>query len=205
MPYPVPIGSILEVAIEGELFGQQIMTLFHYILESGTIGDGRQLALDALAALQAPGGLWTDYLLCVSQDMVNISMSAQWIAPTRYAYVTSAVGAATGGLAQASLPPNVSVALTKTCNNAGRHYVGTIHMPAVAKTSQDEGVIDAGAVVVYTQLAEDVPESIVLGGGTELTPAIYNRAAYALSPIITACQVQNTLRTMHRRTVGLGS
>jgi hypothetical protein len=206
MPSPVPAGAIMELIMEGRLFGQQIMTVLHYKLSDGPALPDQVAATNDFIVAAAAGGLviskWVD---CLSEQVVDITPRAQIIHPVRYAYQTNALFIAEGGVAQPSLPSNSAVAISRRTFDTGPHEHGTIHMPGVPSTFVVDGSVNLVGQPVYGSFADEMKLAITVGFDRDWDPVIFNRSAPETSKTIQDTSLKFPIRTMHRRTVGLGS
>lgn len=207
MPYPINLGDIISYTIEGRSYGQQVMSVLHYVADGAiTSPDGQAVLTAALAILAAPDGLLDNWKKCVGNNLTNIQTRIQKIAPVRYRYVTYVPAATVGTAATPSVAGNLSAAITKRAELATKHGLGTLHMPAVPSGFITTGELNGLAVGTYADLQSSVEQEVAgIPGGLILVPVIFNRAAPLTSPQITQTQLQFSLRTMHRRTVGVGS
>lgn len=205
MAYPIGLQSILQISMRGTCDGQEFISLFYYLLWAGNVPDGAQTAEDAATAFMAGGAAGNAYLPCIGNDVVDIQCEAQWIAPSRYVKVREPGGPYAGQAASATRSANIAAALTKRGDQASRHSIGTLHMPAVPDDFITNGLVSAGGQADYLNLALNLDDILVPGVGIELRPVIYNRADYTNSVRITNATVQQTIRTARRRTVGRGS
>lgn len=203
VPYEIGPDSFIEISMESELNGQQNISLFHYVY-TGTaiIPDGRQLALDFLDVLAGPDALYEAYLACLSSDVGQVQMYAQWIHPNRFAYVTYPTPSDADGPVGA-LPQNVSVAITKRGVVAARNAIGTLHMPAVPSDWVVNGQVVQPIGTPYQDLADSLASDQTVGAVT-LEPVLFNRTTPADSQFIAEAFYQLTSRVDRRRTVGLG-
>lgn len=196
-------GSIVEVSIVGELFGQRTLSVFHYKYTSGVnLADGKPV-MDLLAAiLNDAGELVDEYANVVSNSLLIRQLVIQKIHPAprirRYVY-TPAFGI--GQVQSPAMTPNVAVAITKTADEATRHGVGTLHLPAVPFAAYDDGEIAAASIPAYDNLLSVLKSPLDTG---LWVPVLFNKANPAASLEITETTLQTTLRTMRRRTVGVG-
>lgn len=206
MAYTVAAGDILEVSIASRLNGQRLLSVFHYVLSTG---GG---PIDGIAAIDSFDGLWNlavagefmqSYADAMVRDVSIEQVVYQWIHTTRRARIVFSPANDTGEAAGTALPQNLSAALTKRSEVPGRLGNGTLHMPGLAVESVVSGELNLAGVAVYNDLIANLPQVYTFDGNS-LTPVIYHRAAPALSPVITTADVQQTVRTMHRRTVGVG-
>lgn len=206
MAYPIEEGSILQVSMVGTNAGQMFVSLFNYWFTDGpTIDDGHNAALESLGELAAAGKLLEKYTNIIGPNITNIEFYAQWIDPTRYARVRDFNGPYAGTHPFDSLSPNYAVAITKRGQGAGRHDVGTLHMPGVPSSAIENGMLTAGALIDYNALRDQVIAGFTIAGARTFNPILFNRAEPSASAYISTGFVQPTARVSRRRTVGVGA
>lgn len=205
MPYSIPDGGIAVVTFEGRVMGQQMLTVTHWRLdkEGGTTDGGAFLGalLDAMAGV---GGLHTKFMAAMSEDYTALRLRGQWILPERHAYVDRSPIEETGSVPSEIMGPNVAVTILKRTELAGGHGRGVTHMPGVPKSFVTAGTLNAFGRGSYEDFGGAVSAPIALLGG-DAVPVLYNRTTPGDSPEITGYSINPDVRTMHRRTVGLGS
>lgn len=207
MSYTVGNGDILEVSFSMRQFGQNMLSVFHYQLQlGGAPVDGLSLitAADAVINLTTAGSLLADHVTAVHETVSYQEIVYQWIYATRRARVTKTPALLLGDVTGTPLPPNSAAAVTKRSDTAGRHGVGTLHMPGLAIESVSDGVLNATGLAYYTPILTSVGTTITPAIGQKLIPVIYNRSNPELSQPISTALIQDSVRTMHRRTVGVG-
>src|SRR5262245_21694916 len=144
MPYTVDDGAILEVSFRGRSWDQRTISLFHYRF-SNTLGpvDGVTLIeqIDPLLNNAAPDRLVGSYLAACAAGFTLEEVVYQWLVPTRRARIPKTPAATAGTVVGTLAPPNLSVALSKTSDVAGRRGHGTLHMPGLTLDGIDGGRI----------------------------------------------------------------
>ena len=207
MPYTVGDGAIMQVSFEMVQFNQKMLSIFHFMYQTGGAPvDGNTLInqADAIINLTTAGALLADHVTATHESVKYEDIVYQWIWPIRYARVVKAPALSQGDVTGTPCPPNVAAALTKRADTSGRHYVGTLHMPGLIIENITEGVLNSGGVAEYDAILSSLKTVMVPAVFTKLIPVIYQRSAPASSGQIMTTDYQPTVRTMHRRTVGLG-
>lgn len=205
MPYAIPDGGIIECTFRGTVLNQEMLTVTHWQLDtSGGISDGR-LFLEAFCEhIKPAGALHGQFMACCCNLYVGGRIKLQWILPQRYAAMEFVPTFTTGQIIGQLVAPNVAIAINKQSENAGPHARGVTHMPAVPADFVTDGSLNGAGFGEYNALGTLLKTDIaVLAGNTH--PVIYNRSTPGDSQVIINCNVSEKLRTMHRRTVGLGS
>jgi hypothetical protein len=204
--YAVPDGGIVQVIFEGFILNQQMLTVLHYQLENpGGVADGG-LALDALKVqLVGAGSLHEKYLLAISQNYSQGRIRLQWILPDRFAYREYIPPNTEGQAPTDTISPNAAVAINKKSDLAGVHGHGVTHMPGVPMDSVSAGKVNVAGLLLYADVGTKMKADLVTLGSGTYHPIIFNRKTPGEISKITSFTVDDKIRTMHRRTVGLGS
>lgn len=202
-----PVGSVFEVTFRTLCANQRCLNVLHYVVETETSEtvpavEAEQLAIAADAALQ------TDFLNCLGTNCQLTEVVAQCIRDTlgnRFARQVLAVDAAGTGPAHSD-QPNIAGVITKRTNFAGRWAVGSFHMPGVPINTADQGVWEPGGYKsALGVLAAELLESITTASGGVYAPVLYHPTGVPTwTTPLHATEVQDQVRVMRRRTVGLG-
>lgn len=208
MPYVVGPNAIIQVVMKARHEFQDIMSVFHYRrTDSGTIADGAAMLDLFWNRWDSVGGMLDDWTNAMSEKAVAVETRLQWITPSRFAYVVKTDPARPSGLVPGdAMPVNVACSITKRCQNAGRSFVGTLHMPAVPTDFITNGGITAFGVARYAALIEEMLKEIVtLGTVQHFSPVLFHKSSPDISPVIVNASLQPFSRVERRRTVGLGA
>lgn len=209
--YTPSVQSIAQVILAYEMHGVSLMNVWHYKnlseFSSGNFTDGKEALENLLSAIDVdPDGL-TDALETYLSDQVTFKyLQAQWIDPTRYAYIRALPVKTAGTVAGDAAPQNVAVSVTLKTDNAGRHAVGRTQFAGVAAAAVDDGSVNPAVKGGLQTIVTD----ILMGPYTIGDPAesfglcILNRGAPGQSILVTDAIAQDSVRVMRRRTVGLG-
>lgn len=216
MAYPVSDGAVMQLSIVGNLCGQQVINTFHYVYDGPTITDGAAALASANTALLAGGKLIDEWFNTVSSDVTGIITAWQWISPLRYRMRTFS-NFTTDGQEAACDIPNVAAALTLQSVEATRRGQGTKHIPGIPTGVIVDGVLDPAYVTQLADLGAAAVLPFISGAGV-CTPVVYGRASnsYVKCGVTIPAKPESVLvaetykinpyvRTMRRRTVGLGS
>lgn len=207
MAYDVNSGDCLEVSISSRLFGQRLLSVFHYQLTIvGGPLDGPTVinTFDGIVNVVGGASLLQTYVDAISVDVTVEAIVYQWIYNNRRARVVKTPALTAGTVVGTTSPPNIAAAVTKRSEVAGRHGVGTLHMPGLVNGSIDGGNLTIAGMDLYGALQTNLATPINVGGGGNMYPVIWNRLNPANPVKVTTSEVKNTVRTMHRRTVGVG-
>lgn len=207
MAYVVAQEALLQITIEGRHENQQVLSVFTYRMRADApIADGNAMINSVALFWFGAGGMFEKYTSCCSGQLTGLKTRFQWVYPTRFAFVTKVNDVTTGQVIGAAMPVNTSIGITRRTVNAGRQNVGSLHMPAVPASFIVNGALQAAGLTVYEELGNKSLEPIT----TVAVPAVFSPVHYhKTSPLagteLTAFETSRFARTMHRRTVGLGS
>lgn len=204
-------SSVILVTYWARLFEQTIMLTLHYrFFTSGTPTDTVNQQLAALASklgnIVTPVPLTETLRLCTPQNVRFDRITCQQIKPTRSVYAENAFEV-NGTLADDAITANVCASITKRTFAPGRKGVGHAQWPPLGAAMYLNGVLDvAYRTGLLTDFAEAMEQSITVGAGVEEWDAIpvLPQGGPDGSYDIQQCTPRSTVRTMHRRTVGLG-
>lgn len=205
MPYSITSGAVLAITAESRLLEQQMVTTFHYRMFGSTITDGREAAIAAMVELNGGDKLWDKYAAACPTNVLGIKWYAQWITPTRYAFIESTRVAENGQVVGSATTANVCGVFVRRGEMADRKNNSVTHVPGLVPADIVAGKVGAAQLARMDELAGAAVVEIVLVGGQELLPCAFNRLVPASSRHMIEYEVQDTIRTMHRRTLRLGS
>lgn len=202
MAYPLSIGTIAEITIQGVCNGQIVMSLFHYRMTSGsTISDGALALGSVLTDFNTQ--VWPAYRNCMPDNWEAITRSIQAITPTRYRAIkvdsTGLVGTLTSCQNQSA-----ASAITKYTDLATRKGIGTLHLPCVPGAAMENGMLLLGYQTNMATLAATMDNTLTSTPTATWQPVVYSRSNPSTSPIIQGCAIQTTIRTARRRVVRRG-
>lgn len=207
----VAVGDIWRVVAEGTWDLQQIRLTHHYIVSSvtGTIADTTLSAL-LLAKLNGGGGggdlFESKYLAVMPPSYQLTRWVVQKIYTTRLKYESLARGVA-GTHADDTAAGNQAAVVTGQTNFSGRSEVSNKHIGPIPQSAsvQDSGKIAAAYKALLTTLAGAFNTSIVsVAPAVQLDPGIFHKTGALRFTSFYQFTVQDTLRVMRRRTVGVG-
>lgn len=207
MSYTVNNGAILEASLRGRLYGQRTISLFHYRFETGsgpTDGPSMINTFNPLFNGAGAGKIVKEYMHPLAENFTLEEVVYQWIFPVRYARVVKSPAVSTGEVVDTAAPPNLALAISKKGDGAGRNNVGTLHMPGIPLGDIDGGNFTVAGLDSFGDLLTALHQSINIEFGVNFVPVLLHRSNPAVSVDITAANSNETVRTMHRRTVGLG-
>jgi hypothetical protein len=198
-------GAILEVIIHSTLAAQRQMTVLHYLLSDlGAPADQFSFLETVDDRLAAVDGIYTAIANVSGNDCEFQEVQLQWVHPFRYAYRRFASMPLIGQAPDACYPPNVAATITKKGEEAGRHSIGSVHLPNMPNNTAADGKWGPAMLALLTTLAGRLKAPFTLATPGTITPIIFNKAAPADSKPVFSTVVQPEVRVQRRRTVGLG-
>jgi len=204
------IGDIIEFSILWEYFSDKYMNVLHFRKTTAqTVPTDVPTELDQINTKFLAGGagsLFTSVRAVVAQNVTMGFVRSQQIWPLRSVAEQANVGVP-GAVGNDTATGNIAATITKRTQNAGRKMVGSFHTPGLPDGTYINGVIQRPSAF-YTallDLGDALEANIVTTQGGVYEPVLFHRndqpptATRLFSTI-----VQDTVRTMRRRTVGVG-
>ena len=192
---------------KGTLDGQLMLSTFLY---RNTVNDPAfpaevDAAIKINAALTAGGNIQGKLLACLPANYTLDALWVQKIRPVRYRRTTF-IKNLPGTSANNSDAPNLAQAVTRQSTLANRHTTGTLHLPVpTGPGSILSGNLTGVQLIVLNVLAAQMPAILAPAGSIfQFTPILFNRTVGGPVYTVDTAAGQITVRTMHRRTVGLG-
>jgi hypothetical protein len=208
MPLIQP-NMVCKVGVYQRLYGQRVLNVLHYQLEttSQPVDDlvAAQAIADRLAQLGANSVFLQNLHAVQSTDIVTERIRAQWVYPAPTVYMSAIVNS-TGDIQTEAGTANVAASIEKRTRRFGRRGVGRVQVGGVPNNAYTAGVFNGLYMGDLELLATKLTAPFsVQQGGMILYPCLYHGVSGpAPFDILLACVPQNTVRDMRRRTVGLG-
>lgn len=191
------VGDIIVAVMKGKLFNQSVQSTFHY---RSTAVDGTYTLKNFLTGLNAT--LLDNYVKCVSRDWTGDVLYGRILAPVKSRGEETSLGAASGDIAEDSLPPSVAAVIGRYTLVPGPGGRGRIFLPAIPQSWNDAGLLSVAGVTAMTDLQQFMAESITPLAGNTFEPVLWKRPNLALP--LTDTKIQRVLRSQRRREVGVG-
>jgi len=206
----VAVNDIFQVTLRGDLLSQEILSVLHYRVNIlGTASTEATFLADLADTLNASGAgcpLVDKYIAAAGNNYTLQAVRAQRVYPARTVYV-EAVSGTPGGQAGACLTANNAASIFKRTNTPGRMGVGRLQYGLVPGLKYTGGTIEN---VYKTGPLLDVASAVIFTFvttlfTTEMRPCLYNPNAVGpkFSDLFVT-GVEDTARTMHRRTLRVG-
>lgn len=209
-PNPIAIGDIVVLTIFSTWNSQRYLNVLHYQCKNLPMDTHYALCMnDLIAAVQSDAvtSIVPKLALCMGVDASITEVRAQRVYPTRDYYISDNTVIQGGGVDQCTAG-NLSAVITKQSTHVGRGRSGSFHVPAIPESAYASGFITANYLQLLEPLAENIDVTQVSGaGGNDVWgPGMFNPNLGALAnwSDIARVKIQDTVRVMRRRTVGVG-
>lgn len=208
-------GDIVQISLRGRIFGQRILlTRFYKVtVPSDAALTVEQELAGLLAGINAtiPAGgneLVSKYLTVMPNNYSLETIRAQLVWPNRSVLVEQ-IADQTGQSLGAATVSNTAVVITMRTAKAGRNQVSNVHIGPVDNEVYSAGFVTGPAKPSYNLLGVRlaIPLTSQNIGGCTTVPVIYHAGQelpQLISDDIRTHVLQDTIRVMRRRTVGLG-
>lgn len=206
-PYGLNDGDIVESISWANLFGQKILMTAHWKIQGSAVPDGPAY-LQALNTDLTTGS----HLFNVARSLQTNSLSYEYVTsqvvwPTRWA-PEQKIWTQQGAYDAASSPQNLAWSFQRHVAQAGRGYQGRIQLCGYPQSWNQSGyvVFEIGALANVALFEACISLTFsVTGYVTAVVPVLRSRAGTgSTTRNVTKGTRTTTVRTMHRRTVGLG-
>lgn len=207
---PLAAGDLLQITYMGSLYGQQIMTVLHARCKTPPTGTPQtELVLDDLAVkISDPVtfDLTAKYMAAACDEFNFTACRVQRVKPTRSIYAEAPM-TQTGHAGPGVPAANIAASIEKRSLVPGRKGVGRVQFAPLPATAIGSGYIQDAWLLGF---GADFAEKLY---GTFIGGPLYNSGEYRWclpaggadeAYDIWDALIQDTVRTMHRRTVGLG-
>lgn len=209
---PLLLNDVVLITYHSDIFNQRILlTLTYKVSAASTGGNSAIQDLQAIAnefASTVTSEVLIKYLGILPENCVVKKVRAQKIYPLpRTAFVEAEInsdGQSDDGVATAS---NVAGVITLKTDLGGRSQVANKHIGPLAAGAYTAGKLGGATLTDFGDLAVALKTAVIPADGPVIVPVIYHRNAdgpTTKTDLVTGALVQDTLRTMRRRTVGLG-
>lgn len=204
-------ADIVQIKVNGTLFGQQIITSFHYQVVIPSTQSDTVTACTILAGSWSAGAVspFLAFMACCSPQYECDTITAQRIAPIRYRAGRTVMGLP-GTNANDTTTTNQAAVVTKATTLSGRAEVGSWHIPGLAQANIVDGSLSVAFKVLASTFASKTLNTFtdLVDGTLVIKPVLYHYRKPPLLPVaplqLFTAFVQPTARVMRRRTVGVG-
>lgn len=216
LAYPVQPGAFMQVTARMTQAGQELMCSMVYRYDGPSQITNGQIALSDVAyhwhgtTNQGPGHFGYYWAQLASTLGVSLySVHTQWIHPIRYGKFESTTTPTAGVNAEEPVPTGVAGRITFKCERAGRHYIGGMSIPCIARNFVGiDSKWTAPGMTALGNMASYMRQAIQINPGTmtygPFYPVVFQRLDPANSGLITTGTAKPEVRTQRRRVVGHG-
>ncbi len=204
------VNDVVQVILRANVSSQVNLNVLHYRVTTSTGAATYFEQMDAIAAeMGTPGGVGIvgETSRLQSEDYLYDWVQTQKVGPVRSLYTRTALGAP-GTVVEPCNAVNVSAVITKQTEIPGRGFSGSFHIGGLPPSAYEFGQLTNATIVqmnvICAALAADLS---LLAGALRLTPVCFSQTGGigGETNTIVNCFPQPQLRTMRRRTLGLGS
>lgn len=205
------VGDIVSMSFSGVCLGQRI--LLTHNLRVTTAASGSTTVQQDLTALAEyvdpaqPARIGEAYLACMPSNYTLSYVQTQALYPTRSAYWREVYGEVGTFDGPAATAPNLAGVITLGTALAGRRQIANKHVGPLSPDGYNAGLIGATQLAAFETFASYLRAIIAIPTSCTYTPIVYHRTGdgpAAKFDNVTRSTIQNTVRVMRRRTVGLG-
>lgn len=199
-------NDIIQTRIEYRAMFQTDLNVLHWRVKTtpANIEMFSFLSIELLGDMTKPGGFCEGLLAQMSNKIVMTGVYGQVIKPIRFRHVKKVLNNP-GAQLDDLRTNNNALSVTEAPLLAGRGRTGRMQIPGIPTNKMADGIWDNAVVTWYTNLVHQFRSFDYAVGttGVVLEPVLY-RPATGVTNKIVSCFGQETVRTMRRRTVGLG-
>lgn len=208
MAIPAAVGDIYLASLVGQLDNQLVINTLTYLLSgiggapsTDDICNDMDMFFNTAIGMSSP---YTRFLTTQPTEYVLNQVWIQCISPTRVRKMVYTKNLAGLSLVSGKWANSAQV-ITRRGDLATRSNVGSMHLVLPSQDPGSNGEISGGALTRLSAMAAWMTTSPTFpsGNGT-VEPVLYHRNKTPNFTLITQAIPQLTVRTMHRRTVGLG-
>jgi hypothetical protein len=215
MPDPVlgdvAIGDVCLVSFFGTLASQRIINTFHYkatgVPTVPLVEDWWANYAGMATALAVGGALQPTFLACMCDEYQLDFVRIQRLLPTRTLFRDTLRNLA-GTYADDPCPPNTAVSIERKGQIADRHSIGRVQLAGPPVGEVTAGLISGGYLAICDTFGANLKANITTAANVTMTPVLLGYTpGPVIVPVVTpvvAYKTYSAVRTMHRRTVGLG-
>jgi len=201
--------DVIQVSIRSTLFDQRILNILHYIVNvahTGSTGDQLKDIATSIANDTGSQPIISTLIALFSPELLIDDVRAQRVYPARTIYYQTDVSQAGTNIAGCKTS-NVAMSLTKRSETPGRKGIGRIQLAGIGDGYMVAGKWDLGGIGAEVLAVRNALVGSYTTAATPITlvPVIFNpTGAPDHYSVVTNVDFEDTVRTMHRRTVRLG-
>lgn len=206
---PSAINDVYAITAFCRLFGQRVMNTLHYTTATISAIADQVILQDLLnqvrGGIGGAGVLEGEYMALFPSTYVLERWRVQKIRPTRTAfmeYTRNVSGTFVGTIETA----NIAASITKRTVLAGRKYIGRCQLVGPPNEGMNGGLVDTGSAwyTAFSNWGAAMKSTLTDSGTGVYAPCIHHKDPADPPTAWITSEPQLTVRTMHRRTLGLG-
>ena len=201
--------DVVQVSIRSTLFDQRILNILHYVVNVPHTGSDLDQLKDIATSIANDTGsqpIVSTLLALFSPELQIDDIRAQKVYPTRTIYQQTAVGQNGTNVAGVKTA-NTAMSFTKRSETPGRKGIGRIQLAGIGDGYMVAGKWDLAGIGAEVLAVRNALVGTYTTATTPITlvPCIFNPtgAPSHYSPVL-SFDFEDTVRTMHRRTLRLG-
>jgi len=200
--------DIVQVTFRQTYCAQRVLNVMHArvagLAAPTDYAEWAQIAANTLEAGFGVGGPFATWLTLISDGVSFNDVRVQRVFPVREVYY-STPATAVGAINNPVDTPNIAASITKRTEYSSRHGVGRLQMAGVDISHILDGTLDptylTNLEVAFDWMTDPFP---IVAPASNLVWCLYDPLGTPVYTEITGVIPQDTVRTMHRRSVRLG-
>lgn len=206
---PLSINDVVQVTFKSDYQNNVILLVHHWRVGTppgtGTVAENLD-EICANFASDAAGTPMKVYKDCLGDNVTINTVRAQRVSAVRSPYVQRAVTIA-GAAGSNATAPNIACVVTRNTLLTGQSQISNSHIGPMGAARYADGKVTLAQLALMSAFGVRFRQNVILTpSGAILQPGIYHPAnAPGLDfSVVVGERLQDSVRTMHRRTLGLG-
>lgn len=205
---PLTVGDTVQISYSGRCFNQRILFTHNFrVSETTSSAPATEITLDIAEFFSdAANPLREKYLACLPPQYTLDEVRAQVLYPLRLPYASVPLGVPGEGQ-DAAETTNLAACFTLHTALTGRDQIAVSHIGPISSVHAASGVWTASILGALIDLADECTNTYAITAAlTTLVPVVLHKGANANPRYhdVVGFRIQQTVRTMRRRTVGRG-
>ncbi len=202
-------NSVVQVTYKGLYENNVMMMVLNYKVLSNDSAVSYLSDLNSIItkfADTAAGTILTLYRALLPANYTITTIRAQQVRPTRQLFMEDSGLALLGMHATEAASGNLAATITRVSLAAGRKGVSTLHVGPLPDGAKDYGSLDPTYKAAMASLAQALINDVVIAAPSMVLAAqiLHPVGAAVPSTQIETYRLGDTIRTMRRRTLGVG-
>lgn len=205
---PLTVGDVVQLSFSGRVFNQRVLFTHNFrVSETQSSAPSWEILQDIAEFFENDDNpLKSKYLACLPPQYVMNDVRAQVLYPLRLPYESVPTGSP-GTQTNATEVSNLAACFTLYSALTGRKQIAVSHVGPISPTYANDGVWNSDVLTPLIDLADECTNTYAITAAqTTLVPVILHKGANQnpRTNDVVGFRIQNTVRTMRRRTVGRG-